>query len=134
MVDKSDVEVQLRLLTQSYLNKLPKMLEEISTLWKLLKKDYKKQESFHKFALICHSISGAAGTFGIPGLGCLSNKVEQLLKQVEPGLQPSQQQLDQVIDELISYQFDIAFRKFSFDEYPESPDRLPPPSKTTFVT
>lgn len=102
MTITNELEKKLASLRQDYRNKLPEKIDEISTIWKSIKKqaDTETMTLFHRKA---HSLHGSANTYGYTDIGKVGANLENIARSILDNPQlitENSVTIDKLLDEL----------------------------------
>ncbi len=88
---------QVALLEQKYLDDLPDKLASIDNLWRKLLYTKWNDDAFALFFRLLHGMAGSAGSFGFEELGATASKLDAVCKQIiDSGMPPSAEQRNHI--------------------------------------
>lgn len=91
----SQLENEIKVLSDLFISKLGSKTSEIVNLWKLIESDLENKNLILELYQITHKLSGSAGSFNCHKVGNISRKIELILDQA------IQENIDQVKEKKI---------------------------------
>ena len=82
MVDPTDLQSKLKVLSDAYAAQLPEKLVQVDQVWKQLPQSSWDEEGFQTLHRMVHSLTGSGKTFGFALLSDVARKLEGYLEQL----------------------------------------------------
>lgn len=80
MVDHTDLQAKIKVLSDAYAAQLPDKLEQIDLTWRQLPFSRWDEDKFQTLYLLVHNLSGSGTTFGFSSVSDVAHSLEEYLK------------------------------------------------------